>query len=126
VGEVDETERNNLYSKARALLHLITWREPFGLVMIEAMACGCPVIALDKGSVPEIVRHGVTGFVATEYAEARDAVGTLDEINRETCRDYARTTFSARAMTDGYETIYRKLVRRAALGFSSARIAYRS
>lgn len=112
IGEVNEEERNELYRKAYAFLHPITWPEPFGLVLIEAMACGCPVIAMGKGSIPEIVQDGKTGFVVHEYEEMLDAIGQIDKIDRAHCRDYARTAFSASTMASAYEKVYAQLVQK--------------
>ena len=66
IGEVDEQQRNELMSKAKCFLHPVTWREPFGLTLIEAMACGCPVVAFSRGSIPEVVKTGVTGYVVED------------------------------------------------------------
>ncbi|MDP3794760.1 MAG: glycosyltransferase family 4 protein [bacterium] len=110
VGEVDEEERNRLMSRALCLLHPITWPEPFGLTMIEAMACGCPVIAFDRGSVPEIVIHGKTGFAARNIEQMIDGVTELDTINRMECRQHALENFTVRQMADGYEALYRNLL----------------
>ncbi len=112
IGEVDEEERNKLYSRAMAFLHPITWREPFGLTLIEAMACGCPVIAIGKGSIPEIVKHGKTGFVVEDVEEMEDAVGELDTIDRRACRRHALTNFSAERMTDRYIAVYEEILSR--------------
>lgn len=107
IGEVDEEERNRLYSRAYAFLHPVTWKEPFGLTLIEAMACGCPVVAIGKGSIPEIVKHGKTGFVVSEPDELADAVERIPTIRRRTCRTHVLKHFSASAMADGYEAMYR-------------------
>lgn len=110
IGEVDEEERNKLYSRAKAFLHPVTWPEPFGLTLIEAMACGCPVIAMKMGSIPEIIRDGETGFVVKEYDDLVDAITRVDTIPRQECRDHARTHFSAEAMADGYERVYQQVL----------------
>ncbi|MBI2409615.1 glycosyltransferase family 4 protein [Candidatus Kaiserbacteria bacterium] len=109
VGEVDEQERNRLMSRARCFLHPVEWREPFGLTLIEAMACGCPVIAFRKGSIPEIVKDGETGYVVEDVAEMAAAADTIEAIDRSYCRTYALENFSAARMTDGYEAVYRKI-----------------
>jgi len=109
IGEVDEDERNRLMSKAMCFLHPITWPEPFGLTLIEAMACGCPVIAFNKGSISEIVRNGKTGYVVTDYEDSLiEAILSIDKIDRKRCRRYALKYFSAERMADGYEAIYKK------------------
>jgi glycosyltransferase involved in cell wall biosynthesis len=107
---VDEERRNDLMAHARAFLHPVTWREPFGLVLIEAMACGCPVIAFNRGSVPEIIKTGVTGFVVEDLEGMVDAIGALPQIDREACRAHALSHFSAERMTDGYEAVYKKIL----------------
>lgn len=112
IGEVDEAERNRLMSKARCLLHPVTWREPFGLVLIEAMACGCPVVGLDLGSVPEIVRQGETGFVAHDLEGLIDAVVLTTKLDRTRCRDVALSEFSAERMADGYEQLFMNLAKK--------------
>lgn len=106
IGEVDEANRNILMSKARAFLHPVTWREPFGLTIIEAMACGCPVIAFDKGSIPEIIRNGITGYVVSDIEGMIDAIEHISTIDRHATSEYARAMFSAEKMTDAYETLY--------------------
>ncbi len=110
VGEVDEEERNRLMSQAKCLLHPVTWREPFGLVIIEAMACGCPVVGFNRGSIPELIETGVTGYVVEDIEGMIDAVNSIDTIERAVCREYALQNFSAERMTDGYEAIYKKLL----------------
>jgi len=110
IGEVNEAERNKLMSKAMAFIHAITWPEPFGLTIIEAMACGCPVIAYRKGSIPELIDHGKTGFVVNSMEEMIDAVFMLDTIDRKECREYSLENFNAKRMADGYEEIYEKVL----------------
>jgi glycosyltransferase involved in cell wall biosynthesis len=107
VGEVDEEERNRLLKDAQCLLHAVTWPEPFGLTMIEAMACGTPVVAFNQGSIPEIVVDGKTGFVVEDVDQMVEAVGKLHRIDRGECRQHALTNFSAQRMADGYEEMYR-------------------
>jgi glycosyltransferase involved in cell wall biosynthesis len=113
IGEVDEAERNRLMSRAKCFLHPVTWREPFGLTLIEAMACGCPVVAFDKGSIPEIIKTGQTGFVVQDLDAMLDAVDNISTIDRSYCRKYALEFFSAKRMTDGYEEIYKKILSKA-------------
>jgi glycosyltransferase involved in cell wall biosynthesis len=110
IGEVDEEQRNKLMSKARAFLHPVTWREPFGLTLIEAMACGCPVVAFNRGSIPEVVVTGKTGFVVEDLEGMVDAVANIDQIKREDCRAHVLKKFSVKNLTDGYEAIYKRLV----------------
>lgn len=111
VGEVDERERNRLMAGALCLVHPITWDEPFGLTLIESMACGTPVVAMGRGSIPEIVRHGVTGYVADSYEQMKAAISQVHRIDRAACRDYARSQFSVGRMADAYESLYRSLVK---------------
>ncbi|ROR32796.1 glycosyltransferase family 4 protein [Inmirania thermothiophila] len=109
VGEVDERGKAELLGGAAALLFPIDWPEPFGLVMIEAMACGTPVIALRRGSVPEVMEDGVTGFVVDSLEEATAACARLDEIDRVACRRVFERRFSVERMADDYERLYRRL-----------------
>jgi glycosyltransferase involved in cell wall biosynthesis len=110
IGEVDEAERNRLMSNALCLLHPVVFREPFGLTLIEAMACGCPVVAFNKGSIPEIIAHEKTGYVVNTVEEMIDAVGTIEQINREDCRKHSLEKFNARVMAKAYETLYKKIL----------------
>jgi glycosyltransferase involved in cell wall biosynthesis len=110
VGEVDSNERNELMSKALCLLAPITWREPFGLAMIESMACGSPVIAYKRGSVPEIVEHGKTGFVVENERQMVRAVRKVGSIDRKVCREYIKKKFNVKQMVTGYEKIYQNIL----------------
>ncbi|UCD02828.1 MAG: glycosyltransferase family 4 protein, partial [Candidatus Aenigmatarchaeota archaeon] len=92
----------DLYQHARCLLFPIRWEEPFGLVMIEAMSCGTPVVAMNRGSVPEIIKHGETGFVADNYNDFLKYTKKVDEIDPKDCRRWVEKKFSIGAMTDGY------------------------
>lgn len=112
IKEVEEEERNRLMSRAMCLLHPVTWREPFGLTMIEAMACGCPVISFNKGSVPELVKNGETGFIVEDVEGLIDAVQNIGTIDRNACRTHALSSFNASKMTDGYEELYDKILRK--------------
>ncbi|MCL4354064.1 glycosyltransferase family 4 protein [Patescibacteria group bacterium] len=112
IGEVDTKQRNKLMSGAICLLNPITWREPFGLTMIEAMACGCPVVAFDNGSISEIVENNKTGYVVRNDQEMIAAVGKIDNISREDCREHALKNFNDRLMTDRYEDLYEKILKR--------------
>jgi glycosyltransferase involved in cell wall biosynthesis len=111
IGEVNAEERNALMSKAICFLHPVTWPEPFGLTLIESMACGCPVVGFGKGSIPEIIQHGKTGFVVHTVNEMADAVSKIRAINRYECRKYVLEQFNAQKMTDGYEAIYTSLLK---------------
>ena len=110
VGEVDSAERNKLMAKSLCLLAPITWREPFGLAMIESMACGSPVITYKRGSAPEIVEHGKTGFVVENERQMVRAVRKIDSIDRKYCREYVKDKFNIKEMVDGYEKLYDKIV----------------
>jgi len=110
VGEVDEARKQCFLADAAALLFPIDWPEPFGLVMIEAMACGTPVIAYRSGSVPEVVEDGVTGFIVENEEGAVAAVGRLGLLDRRIIRARFEERFSARRMVREYERQYRKLV----------------
>jgi glycosyltransferase involved in cell wall biosynthesis len=109
IGEIGDAEKPAFLSGACGLLMPIDWPEPFGLVMIEAMACGTPVIAFNRGSVPEIVDNGVTGFIVEDETSATAAVRRLPELSRETVRARFEARFTARRMADDYLAIYRKL-----------------
>ncbi|PZQ59068.1 MAG: glycosyl transferase [Phenylobacterium zucineum] len=109
VGEIGDTDKSAFLGGAAALLFPIDWPEPFGLVMIEAMACGTPVIAWDNGSVPEVVEDGVTGFIVRSEAEARAAIARLPELDRATIRARFEERFSAFAMARRYLEIYDRL-----------------
>ncbi len=109
IGEIGDEDKGRFLGDALALLFPIDWPEPFGLVMIEAMACGTPVIARKRGSVPEIVVPGTTGFVVETVDELVDAVKRVDIIDRAACRRHVEEHFTVERMADGYEAIYRAL-----------------
>jgi len=113
LGEISLAEKVDLLARAKAVLFPIDWDEPFGLVMTEAMACGTPVIATPRGSVPEVVADGETGFVVSveNYpAEAAAALGRLGEIDPDACRRRVEERFSKEAMVAGYEAVFERLV----------------
>jgi len=112
IGEIPDREKNDFLGNAKALLFPIDWPEPFGLVMIEAMACGLPVIAFRGGSVPEIIDDGITGFIVDTIDEAVRAVQQLDTLDRRRCRDVFERRFSARRMASEYVEVYSQLVGR--------------
>ncbi|MGX1343370.1 glycosyltransferase involved in cell wall biosynthesis [Bradyrhizobium japonicum] len=114
VGEVDEAKKQPFLAEAAALLFPIDWPEPFGLVMIEAMACGTPVIAYRSGSVPEVVEDGVTGFIVENEEQAVRAVGDLGRLDRRKVRARFEERFSADRMAREYESAYRRLISGAA------------
>jgi glycosyltransferase involved in cell wall biosynthesis len=111
VGAVGSAERDELLGGADALLHLINFNEPFGLSMIEAMACGAPIIARPRGSVPEIVRHQETGFIVNDLDEAVAAVGRIGEISRERARRHVEESFSRERMVENYIRVYKEILR---------------
>ena len=111
IGEIGEAAKSDFLSGARALLMPIDWPEPFGLVMIEAMACGTPVIAWRHGSVPEIVEDGVTGFIVESEAEAIAALDRVDQLSRSRIRATFEARFTARRMAENYLDIYEALAR---------------
>lgn len=110
LGEVDDAHKAELLGNAAATLFPITWSEPFGLVMVESMAAGTPVIAINNGSVPEVIVHGKTGFVCQSYAEMADIIPNALKLNRQDCRDHVAANFSVGRMVDGYEVAYQKLI----------------
>jgi len=109
VGEIGDAEKPGFLSGAIGLLMPIDWPEPFGLVMIEAMACGTPVVAFNRGSVPEIVEDGLTGFIVEDETSAIAAVGRLAGLPRGKVRARFEQRFTARRMADDYVAIYKKL-----------------
>jgi glycosyltransferase involved in cell wall biosynthesis len=110
VGEISENQKAEFLSGAMAVLFPIDWPEPFGLVMIEAMACGTPVIAWPNGSVPEVVENGVTGIIVTSIDEAVEAVPTARALNRAKIRDVFDRRFSAEVMARSYQRLYARLL----------------
>lgn len=110
LGEIDERGKNELLGGALALLFPVDWPEPFGLAMVEAMACGTPVIAYRRGSVPEIIGDGVTGYIVDDAAAAVDALQRIHLIDRRACRHHFEERFSARRMAEGYLAAYAQLI----------------
>lgn len=108
LGEVSQEEKVKLVSRARAFLFPIQWEEPFGLVMAEALACGTPVLATRWGAVPEVVDHGVTGFLADTPEELEPYIERIGEIDQAACRSAAEERFSPRAMAESYMKLYRR------------------
>jgi glycosyltransferase involved in cell wall biosynthesis len=111
IGEINDSEKNDFLGKALALLFPICWPEPFGLVMIEAMACGTPIIAYRHGSVPEVVEHGVNGFIVPDIASAVQAVEKTGTLSRRRCRNCFLARFSAARMAQDYLAIYERQMR---------------
>jgi glycosyltransferase involved in cell wall biosynthesis len=122
VGEVRGAVKQDLFADARALLMPIRWPEPFGMVMVEALACGTPVIAFPEGAAPEIVQHGRTGYLVDDEQAMADAVAQLDEIDPVACRAWIAQQFSVEIAAAGYEVIYRQVVaQHASIGPSRVR-----
>jgi glycosyltransferase involved in cell wall biosynthesis len=109
VGEVGGRDKDEFLGNAHALLFPIEWEEPFGLVMIEALACGTPVVAFRRGSVPEVIDDGVTGFVVGDEDEAVRAVGRVGELSRRECRRVFEARYDAARMARDYVAVYRRL-----------------
>jgi glycosyltransferase involved in cell wall biosynthesis len=110
IGEINDNDKSEFLSGAIALLVPIDWPEPFGLVMIEAMACGTPVIAFNRGSVPELIDDGVTGFIVEDINGAIGAVDRLGQLSREKIRQRFEERFTARRMAQDYLSAYRSLI----------------
>ncbi|WP_280154556.1 glycosyltransferase family 4 protein [Piscinibacter sp. XHJ-5] len=111
IGELEEKDKNDFIGGARALLFPIDWPEPFGLVMIEALACGTPVISYAGGSVPEVLEHGVTGYIVNDHQQAVAAARRIDLIDRRRCRQAFEQRFTATTMAERYLEVYRALIR---------------
>jgi len=110
IGEIGDAEKSEFLGNALALLNPIDWPEPFGLVMAEALACGTPVVARRRGSVPEVVEDGVTGLIGESDDDLVALCGRVGSLSRAACRAEAERRFSPQAMADGYETVYRHLL----------------
>jgi glycosyltransferase involved in cell wall biosynthesis len=111
IGEIGEADKNDFLGNALALLFPIDWPEPFGMVMIEALACGTPVIARARGSVPEVIDHGKTGFVIEDLDDAVQAVAAVAQLSRSLCRKVFEERFSATRMATDYLAAYEELIR---------------
>jgi glycosyltransferase involved in cell wall biosynthesis len=112
LGPIGPDRRDELLGHADALLHLVRFAEPFGLSMVEAMACGTPVVATPLGAVPEVIVDGRTGFLVDTVDEAVAAVGRLDRLERATCRAHVEANFSVDRMVEGYLSVYRSVLAR--------------
>ncbi len=110
VGEVDHEEKNRLFAEADGVLFPSRWNEAFGLVMAEALACGTPVVALNNGAVPEVIRNGKTGFIVENEREFTEAMEKVGKISREVCRSEAERRFDISAMAENYDYVYKKLI----------------
>jgi glycosyltransferase involved in cell wall biosynthesis len=116
VGEISDREKNDFLGNAHALLFPIDWPEPFGLVMIEAMACGTPVIAYDGGAVSEVIKEGQTGFIAKNVEDAAEAVQRVPELSRAHCRKVFEKRFTVTRMARDYVKIYKRTIDRRMRG----------
>ncbi len=110
LGAVGVAQRPEVLGRALALLHLISFDEPFGLSLLESMACGTPVIAFDRGSMPEIIRHGETGYIVADIDGAVDAVDAVRSIDRSVCRKHVELHFSHTRMAEDYARVYREIL----------------
>jgi glycosyltransferase involved in cell wall biosynthesis len=110
IGEVEDKEKINLFSHGKEYLCPIQWDEPFGITMVEAMACGTPVVTFKRGSTSEVVAHGTTGFVVDTMDEFVDAVKHVSEINPRKCRERVESMFTTSTMVDNYERVYTKIL----------------
>lgn len=111
VGELDDTGKKHYFERARVYLHPCSIDESFGLVLTEAMACGTPVIAYNRGAIPEIVKHGETGFVANSLEEAIGYISKIDSISSEACRKRVETLFDSSVMAKKYIEIYKSVIK---------------
>jgi glycosyltransferase involved in cell wall biosynthesis len=109
IGELAE-ERKKYFMSAQAFLNPIQWDEPFGLVLVEAMACGTPVVSFNRGSIPEIVKDGVTGFVVDTFDDFLDSIKRVNELKPKDLREYVNSNFSSEAMVNGYERVYENIL----------------
>jgi len=112
IGEADAATKRRLLSGATALLNPIQWPEPFGMVMVEALACGTPVITTPLGAAPEIIEHGVNGFLCETPDSMVEAIGAVRGLDREGCRASVRRHFSVERMVDGYLDVYEEIINR--------------
>jgi glycosyltransferase involved in cell wall biosynthesis len=119
IGEIDDAQKQEFLGDAKALLFPINWPEPFGLVVIESMACGTPVIAFNSGSVPEILEHGVSGFVVDTVEQAAAQVAKLDGLSRPVVRARFEKRFSVQAMARAYVKIYEDLTAEQAVAVAA-------
>ena len=110
VGELGTDAKKHWFQRAEATLFPIRWGEPFGMVLIESMVSGTPIVAFERGSVPEIVRNGKTGFVVDSLESMIEAVGRIKQIDRRDCRRHVAKNFSIHRMAEAYEAVYRGLV----------------
>jgi len=110
IGPVNMRQKNNLFGRSRGFLNPIEWEEPFGMVMIESMAMGCPVISFARGAASEIIAQGETGFLVDTVDEMVSAIAKIDKIDRDAVRKYVEQNFSSRVMAKNYIEIYEKII----------------
>jgi glycosyltransferase involved in cell wall biosynthesis len=110
VGEVSHDRKLELLSNAKCLLFPIRWNEPFGMVMIEAMACGTPVLAFSEGAAPEVVEDGKTGFMCRDESDMAEAISRVDQIDRQACRDAVEGYFSVKRMVDEHLDLFAQIL----------------
>lgn len=111
-GPADAPAKRELLARARCVLFPVQWEEPFGMVMIESMACGTPVVALRGGAVPEVIVDGVTGIICDDPAELPDAIGAAGSLEPAACRRHVAANLSVSRFGSGHEQIYRRMVDR--------------
>lgn len=121
LGEIGHKDKVNLLKNAHALIHAVTWPEPFGLTIIEAMACGTPVLALNQGSIPEVILHGVTGYIENNISDLIKRVDEIGKIERLTCRKHVERNFSANRMVNDYLKSYYKVIAAQKISVVSAK-----
>jgi glycosyltransferase involved in cell wall biosynthesis len=110
IGSAGPEKRNELLRNASALLHPISFDEPFGLSVAEAMLCGTPVIAFNRGSMPELIKDGQTGFLVSNVEEAAESVSRVSQLDRSACRDWAIEKFSQKKMVEDYIALYHQIL----------------
>ncbi len=126
IGPVNMEQKIGLLSRARGMLNPIQWEEPFGMVMIEAMAVGCPVIAIDRGAASEVVAHGRSGFLVADANEMAQSISRIGELDREVVRAYAEHHFTARTMTEKYTAMYKKIIASSPAKIVAGRGSYKN
>jgi glycosyltransferase involved in cell wall biosynthesis len=123
IGEIGEKEKKGFLANAYALLFPIDWPEPFGLVILEAMACGTPIIAFRRGSVPELIEEGVTGYIVEDIEGALQALGKIQDFDRRRCRQVFEERFSAARMAQDYLAVYRRVIKASADNYAGIALA---
>ena len=108
IGPVNDQQKLKLFQEAKAFLFPIKWEEPFGIVMAESLACGCPILAFRRGSVPEVVEHGINGFICKDIVEMSHFLEKIEEINSKDCRRICEDKFSLNSVANDYLNIYLK------------------